>query len=460
MHKGQLMKFNYTFPPLDEFKLDNGLNIICIADHEQSGLVLALQLPVGHFSDPPEREGLCELTAGLLAKGTETLTPDEFSEKLESAGATFFSEVGEENCVLGMRMRAVSGPSLLPLFVEMISRPRLAVEEFSRVQREMITALRAETVDTGFIATRHFYAELVENDLKPSTPAAAGMTRHPAGRFQTIRSLKKINLKEVKDFFNDFFSPEQALLVVAGDYDRAKFKQFVTGQLSPWKHSRIKKTVIAPPARHRRLPAVRLVNKRDLTQTSLAIGHASPGEKCPDKNALLLANHIFGGGNFSSRLMTRIRTVDGKTYGISSQLLSETDFGTFMITTSTRNKELGGVLTSIVEEYRRFCKEGVTTDELEKAKQFAIGNMAFQLEGIGNVVDKLLWLRFYGRQNAYIERFEETITSIDVSAVNNAIRTYLSPDNLIIVAVGKKAEIESQLKPFGSVKNYHFRDKL
>jgi predicted Zn-dependent peptidase len=86
--------------------------------------------------------------------------------------------------------------------------------------------------------------------------------------------------------------------------------------------------------------------------------------------------------------------------------------------------------------------------------------MAFQLEGIGNVVDKLLWLRFYGRQNSYIERFEEMIASIDSTAVNNAIRTYLSPENLIIVAVGKKAEILSQLNPFGDIKNYHFRDKL
>ena len=456
------MKFNYTFPPLDEFTLDNGLKIICIADHEQNGLVLALQLPVGHFSDPPERAGLCELTAGLLAKGTETLTPDEFFEKLESEGASFFSEVGEENCVLGIRMRALSAPSLLPLFVEMISRPRFAEEEFVRLKREMITALRADTVDTNFLATRHFYAELVGEGLKTSKEVNnfTSVTGHPAGRFQTVRSLKKITLQEVKDFFNAFFSPEQALFIAAGDYERGKLRQFVTEMFSPWRNSRRKKPVIAPPARHRQFPVVRLVNKSDLTQTSLAVGHASPGEKCPDKNALLLANHIFGGGNFSSRLMTRIRTADGKTYGISSQLLTETDFGAFMIATSTRNKELGGVLTSIVEEYRLFCSKGVTADELEKAKQFAIGNMAFQLEGIGNVVDKLLWLRFFGRQNAYIERFEETITAIDVATVNEAIRTYLSPENLIVVAVGKKTEIESQLKPFGAVKNYHFRDKL
>jgi len=158
--------------------------------------------------------------------------------------------------------------------------------------------------------------------------------------------------------------------------------------------------------------------------------------------------------------MTRIRTADGKTYGISSQLVSETEFGTFLISTSTRNAELKGVLTSILEEYRRFCAEGVVEEELEKAKQFAIGNMAFQLEGIGNIVDKLLWLRFYHRPNSYIERFEEMMNAIDLATVNNAIKKYLSPDNLVIVAVGKKTELLPQLATFGKISHFHFRDKL
>jgi zinc protease len=121
---------------------------------------------------------------------------------------------------------------------------------------------------------------------------------------------------------------------------------------------------------------------------------------------------------------------------------------------------LQGVLKSIIEEYRRFCNEGVTADELEKAKQFAIGNMAFQLEGIGNVVDKILWLHFYGRPNSYIERFGEIISAIDIAEVNGAIRKYLSPENLIIVAVGKKDEIREQLGTFGAVREFNYRDKL
>jgi len=47
------MNSPFVFPPADEFRLDNGLSVICMPDHEQSGLVVALQFPVGRFADPP-----------------------------------------------------------------------------------------------------------------------------------------------------------------------------------------------------------------------------------------------------------------------------------------------------------------------------------------------------------------------------------------------------------------------
>jgi zinc protease len=263
----------------------------------------------------------------------------------------------------------------------------------------------------------------------------------------------------VEEFFETYFAPDGSLCVVAGDMEPEALRRFTGEQLSLWKKRRKARGAVAPPLQHPEKTVLRLVDKPDLTQTSLAVGHAAPGEKCGEKNALLLANHILGGGNFSSRLMNRIRSADGKTYNVVSQLLSETEFGTLMITTSTQNSQLAGVLRIIIDEYRRFCAEGVTAGELEKAKQFAIGNMAFQLEGIGNIVDKLLWLRFYGRPNSYIERFDEQITRLDVGAVNEAVRRHLSPENLVIIAVGKKDEILEPLRTFGPVKTFHFRDQ-
>jgi predicted Zn-dependent peptidase len=120
-----------------------------------------------------------------------------FAEECENAGATIFTDVGEEYCVFGIRMRAPSASSLLPLFAEMMNRPRLADEEFVRLQREMIISLKAEAVNPHSLAIRHFYAELAGE-------------KHPAGRLETVRSLKKITLRDVRSCLDDLFSAERS----------------------------------------------------------------------------------------------------------------------------------------------------------------------------------------------------------------------------------------------------------
>jgi zinc protease len=187
------------------------------------------------------------------------------------------------------------------------------------------------------------------------------------------------------------------------------------------------------------------------------LGHPAPGELDSDRNALALANYILGGGNFSSRLMASVRSKKGKTYGISSQLACNRNCGIFMVSTATLSAQTAEVLTMIFTVYQDFASQGVTDQELAKAKQFATGNMAFQLEGIGNITEKLLWLRLYGRDNTYIERFGELIAAIDKNRVNEAIRKYVSSKHFAVVAVGKKTDLQPQLESFGNVVTIPFR---
>ena len=441
------MSHGYRLPPFTEVPLNNGCSVVCLPDSEQDGLVIALQIPVGRFSDPIGKEGVCELTAGLLSKGTRSFSPEEFSEKLENVGASLFSEIGEEHCILGMRMRATTVRELLPVFIEMITRPALPKGEFIRLRREMITSLQAEAVEPSFVAARHFYAELCGNG-------------HPAGRFQTVNSLRNITIADAERFFNRYFLPEGSWCVVAGNLEPDFLRRLAVEQFSFWKGPGRTAAAIAPPVAHPRETIVRLIHKPDLTQATLLVGHAGPGENFARKQELQLANYIFGSGNFSSRLMTRIRSAYGKTYGVSSQLVAETEFGAFQISTSTQTAQAGEVVKTIIEELHRLYSDGVTGAELVKAQRFATGNMAFQLEGISNIAEKILWLRFYKKPDSYIEQFEEIIGAVTVERINAAVREKFSPGPLVITAVGNKKELLPQLSAFGPVKQFHFRDKV
>ncbi len=436
----------FALPRMSEMVLENGLRVIVIPGHEQEGLVVALQMPFGRFSDPPGQEGCAEMCVGLMQKGTAKSGFEEFSDTFEHHGAAVFADVGEEQTMLGVKMLARFRDRLFPLFWDMVTSPCFDSREFSRIQQEMITALRAETVDPGAIANRHFFHELAGRE-------------HPAGRFYTLQSVRRLKRDHLTGFYRRHIMPQNGTLVIAGDVPDEWFDRCCRTEVEKWRCGGSPSFCEAVPAvQHGRV--VRFVEKSDLSQVSLLVGQAAPGELDPHRTGLALANYVFGAGNFSSRLMTRIRSTGGNTYAISSHIAAERRFGALTISTSTQNRQVGEVLAAVIDEYRTFCNLGITPEELERAKRFAIGNMAFQLEGITNIVEKTLWLRFYHRTNEYIETFDEMIRAVSFESVNETVRKCLDPEKLIVVAVGNGSEVLPQLSSFGNPRKYHYKDRF
>jgi zinc protease len=434
----------FSFPKIIRQFLPNGLEAILVPDHEQQGLTLALQVPAGEFSDPETFEGTAELTLGVLQKGTAELTPEEFSGKLEQTGATLFAESGDEHIVIGCKMLSRHATTIIPLFCEMLLKPRFDASELKRLKREMITALQTEYSDPNALASKHFF------------PLLSG-TKHPAGRVHTIRSIQRITLECVRSFYDDYFSPRGSVVVIAGNFFLQEFETQWSPLFAGWQSRQGRTPCIAQPLPTLSETKIRIVDKKDITQTSLIMGYPVPGELSPDHNALALANYLLGGGNFSSRLMERVRSDKGKTYGIGSQILCNHHCGMFMISTTTLSDQTAEVMKTILDVCRQFSADGVTEEELEKAKQFVIGNMAFQLEGIGNIADKLLWLKLYGRDTSYIEHFDEMVSSIRREDINEAIRSYLSSAHFALVAVGNNKQVRPQLADFGNIVTVNFR---
>lgn len=429
---------------MEEYTLSNGMGIILLPSFNQPVLTVTLQVPAGRHYDPFGLEGTAELCASLMLKGIPSLTSEEFTEKFEHVGATLFVEAKEGYIIFGVRMLNRAAKEILPLFWEMICNPALDSNEFKRLKREMVTGLRAELSDPSTLASRHFCAEL----FGPS---------HPAGRNHSINSVKGITLEQVKEFYKTYISPHKSQLIIAGAREVPEMQKDWEKLFEDWSKEEkqlpdIDKTI--PELKENR---IRIVDKPELSQTTLLIGHPSINELHEKKVPLAVANFIFGGGNFSSRLMKRIRTETGQTYSIASVLSTQKEYGVFMIATSTQNNKLDGVTSSIFDVYRDFVKDGATESEIEKAKQFAVGNMAFELEGINNIVDKLLWLRFFGRDNSFIESYESLILPVNAITIKDALQKYFTSENFVIVAVGKKSEIQNQLEKYGSVQSFHYQ---
>jgi zinc protease len=438
------MKFSFKFPDMKEKILPNGMRSIWLPDFAHPVITVSLLIPAGRYADPVGLEGISELTVGLMQKGTKSLPAEAFSEKLEQTGASIVMDVKDECITIGVRMLHKAASEIIPLFWDMICNPALDKSEFKRLKKEMITGLNAEYADPGALAGKHFNAELFG-------------PLNPAGRKNTLYTVKNINLEHIKNFYSVHIAPQDANLIIAGAMKVEDMQKKWESLFSNWDNKKAEKStyeIVVPDLTKNR---IRIIDKPELSQTTILLGHPCVNELHEKRITLALANFILGGGNFSSRLMSRIRSDTGKTYGIASQIFSNRKLGSFMISTSTQNNQLREVISSIFDVYNDFTKKGATEPEIEKAKQFATGNMAFELEGINNIVEKLLWLRFYERDNSYIESYESHLQPINRDTLLDSVQKHLMFENFVIVAVGKQNEILEQLSAYGEVQCFKCR---
>ena len=442
------MSLEYKFPFMDERVEESGLRLIILPDRSQPVVTLSLQINAGAFDINPTLSGVSELLSLLIQKGCGGKSAEEFAHEIESKGAEVSVVAKERSLSIKLEVMKKYFAEIVPYIFCMVSEPNLEKSEFNKVKKELLTGLKTEISNPAYLASVHFNAELFGPD-------------NPAGRTKSKQSLKSITLADLEDYFNTYYSPENSSIVVAGDIDIEEARNLLLMCFGRWEKSSLKKEnpiKIIPPKIDQTI--IRLIDKPELTQTTLHIGFESLGELHRDRLKLSIANYILGGGNFSSRLMKKIRSELGNTYGISSRVWSDKDQGAFRITTSTKNDTLSEVINAIVDVLKEFSKNGVTAEELEQAKGYLSGSMAFQFEGINSLVSRLQWLRFYGRDNSFFETFQKRLSEISLDSLNEVIKQNFRAENLVIAAVGKRDEVESLLSKFGKIKNYNFRKPI
>jgi len=189
---------------------------------------------------------------------------------------------------------------------------------------------------------------------------------------------------------------------------------------------------------------VRFVHKADQTQLQIGLGHFGLAVPDPDYLPVLLANYVLGGGVFSSRLLTAVRSQVGKTYHIESRFLSYLFPGYFQIWTFTRNEQALSTLQLVLEEFKRFKAGGITPEELKAAQDNIAGSYILRLETLAGLTATVLSAEFYGFGLERIRNFRNLVRSYTLDQVNEVIRKRFDPENLVIVLLGDKKVLEGR----------------
>ena len=412
----------------DRFDLFNGLTVLVVENHKLPRVSMQLTL-----DNPPifegDKAGVASLTGSLLGNGSKNISKDEFNEEIDFMGATL--NFGSQSAY-GSSLTQYF-PRLLELMADAAINPNFTQEEFEKEKDKLITGLKTQEKSASAIASR------VQGAL-------AYGKNHPYGEFTTEETVNNVALADVERFYNDYFVPANAYLIVIGDTDVKQVKELVEKHFSPWIQGTPPSFQFSEPA-DAQYTQINFVDVPNAVQSEIRVQNlADLKMKDPDYLPALVANRILGGGG-EARLFLNLREDKGYTYGSYSSLgNSKWAPARFQATASVRNAVTDSSVVEILKEVERIKNEPVSDKELEIAKAKYIGNFVLALERPSTVAGYKLNILTEDLPEDYYNTYLERINAITKEDVQRAAQEYFKVDNARVVIAGKGSDVLENLE--------------
>ena len=269
-------------------------------------------------------------------------------------------------------------------------------------------------------------------------------------------SVGALSLDALKTLYSKAVHPGELTIGVFGDASKAAIVEQLTSQLADWKPGA--KAPRPPEATFTPDVRIHLVDKPDLTQVNVHLGHTGVRRNRPDYEAITLLNYALGGGGFSSRLMKLIRSEKGLTYGIRSGFSSGERAGPFMITSFTRVEKVRELIDLTFQVLNEVASKGISEEELKDAKGYYLGSYPLSLETVEGEGGRLMQADRYGLGDDFITAYPKRLEAVSLAQVNNLAKQLLNNDKLVIVLVGPKDQLLASIKDLGDVRATWWED--
>jgi predicted Zn-dependent peptidase len=416
-------------PDVHRRTLPNGLELWTVERHDLPIVNAVLVVRAGAANDGAAA-GLAEVTAGLLDEGSTSRSGPDFARTVDRLGISLNAGAGIERTTVSLQTLTTTADSAFALLGELVARPAFSQTEIDRDRQLRITALRARSDQPTVVATRVFNAEVYGEDAPYGHPGDG-----------TPASLAAVTRADITGFYQAYFRPTNAVIVVVGDVTPDRAAALATAALGGWQ-GKAALNDPAPVAPEPRPATVYLVDKPKAAQSEIRIGGAGAARTSPDYYALSVLNTILG-GQFSSRINLNIREHKGYTYGARSSFTFLRGPGPFMAS--------GGVVTaktdsSLVE----FMRELV---DIRGSRPATVGEVAFatgsivrayprRLETNAGVAGELADLAYFLLPPSELVDYQRKIAAVTPAEVDRVAKKYLQPEHFVTVVVGDLTTIQ------------------
>ena len=415
--------------PITHWTQPSGARVYLISSMAIPMVDVQLDFDGGGRRDPAAQAGLADAMASATGLGVRAssagpaLDENALSDAWADLGASFSGGANADR--LSFSLRSLTYPELLQQAATLASRelgePAFANALWLRERDKQMAAIREANTRPATRAGRAYSAAIYGN--------------HPYGYAVTEGTLNAIQATDLRAHHDRYVRACNARVSVVGALDQAQADALVARLLS-----RLPAGTCPPLPTVPQVAALTRGAELDLpfdsAQAHVLIGQPGIARNHPDYFALLVGNHILGGGGFTARLTEEVREKRGLTYSISSYFSPGLHAGAFTISLQTRPDQAAAAVKLVREVLTHFIAQGPTEAELTAAKANLIGGFALRLDSNRKLLDNLANIAWNDLPLDYLDTWTAHISALTVADIRRAIAEVLQPERMITVVLG------------------------
>ncbi|MBA62763.1 MAG: pseudouridine synthase [Planctomycetaceae bacterium] len=393
-------------------------------------VVLNLSLNFGTLESLKGNDVAAGYIGPLMLRGTKNKTHQQIQDELDALGATLSITSSAGSLDFSILAKRKTLPQVLMLTKEIIENPSFPEEELQVMLQQRITSLEASKSEPQSLAMNLLARKLTPypvDDIRATLPVEG-----------QIEQLKSVTLEDIVRLFKQQVGNQSGELVAVGDFDIEAVNPLIQDAVKTLSSDVTYQRIGSTPFLDVKGGHETIVTPDKKNAFYISAHQIPVGRLHPDYPALLIGNHILGGGSLSSRLADRVRQQEGLSYTVGSmyRTYAKEGHGRVMIYAISNPDNSDKVVSVINEEINKLIKDGVTEQEVSKAVESNLQSSAVSRSTDGGIAGMLGSLLAQDRDVQSTKDLEDQMMKLTPDQVNAAIRKYLKPEKLIIVTAG------------------------
>ena len=409
---------------IQKFELSNGLRLLVREDPRLPLISMTAVFRSGLLAETPQTNGITRLSSRVLLKGTKTRTAEQIADQIEAIGGSISSEAGNNSTSVSvhvMQPDLKTGADILADVLVNATFPEKAVEREKQVQ---IAGIKEEDEQLTSVA-RNILRQALFTD-HPYALRANG----------SADSVKKLTQKDLVAFRDKYLVAKNGVVSVFGNVNAAEVKQIFEQSLGKMKPGALALTDAKPSAPITKTETVE--SNKDKAQGVLMVGYRGVNMFDQDRHALELIDEASS--DLGSRFFIRIRENMGLAYYVGATQMQGLVPGLFAFYLGTDPQKIEPVKTALLDEIQKLASEGLTQEELMRAKRKMIGQHQIAMQSNDSFGYQAALDELYGLGFDYYKKLDQEVNAVTLDEIKRVAAKYFRDQPYVLATVRPAAK--------------------